>query len=120
MDFKNGDHALDCGVLAFGFALIDKDKNRVGRIWQIRAHENNLPTLNDIQEMVADATAELGSTPTIIECYVRTLGPNRMEGAGSIEHLKRSIPEYILGSWDSQTAFMVSANGVNMSEIGDL
>ena len=120
MEFKDGDHALDCGVLAFGFALISKDRNRVGRIWQIRAHQNNLPTLSDIEEMVASATAELNSTPTVIESYVRIIGRSRMEGAGSIEHLALPVPEYLLGHWGSQTRFLLAVDGVNMSEVGDI
>ena len=117
MQFRNGDHALDCGVLAFGFALIDEERNRAGRVWQIRARQNQLPTLADVQEMVASATAELKSTPDVIESYVRTMGRSRMEGAGSIEHLRVPLAEYVLGHWDSQASFLLSAAGASVSTL---
>lgn len=119
MQFRNGDHALDCGVLAFGFALIDVERNRAGRVWQMRARQNQLPALADVQEMVASATAELKSTPDVIESYVRTMGRSRMEGAGSIEHLRLPLAEYILGHWDSQASFLLAAAGVSVSTLGD-
>lgn len=116
-NFSNGEHALNLGILAFGFALLSEDHERVGRIWQIRSHANQLPNREDVQEMVESARAELGKEATILECYVRLIGPERMESASSLEHATIEIAELILSSWDTHAQYQLTMGRYKISDI---
>jgi hypothetical protein len=75
--------AWDSGIQSVVFTLYDKDHNRKGKAWPLRAHDHKLPTLEEIRTIAEELAADLGQPYDSDEVFVRSQY-NSSEGGGLI------------------------------------
>ena len=108
MGIESGQEALQAGISTFGIELFSEDRTRVGRAWQIRGRGGNLPTRDDVAELLRSAQQELGKPAVLYQTYVRGSATGFIEEAGSIEGLLVPLEDCLLECWQEQVSYTIS------------